>query len=439
VVVIVIERKPLFTDAGQRCGLECDGIGAARRHIQPVLQAETPGSATRHNNDNTWKAVTGFADSGDRPHEDTMRLKSSSRIRMLVLLLSLGSTACLNLAAQTFDRLQAPGLSSQRASTALLLDIDKAAQRLVAVGEQGLVLLSDDQGARWRQAEVPVSVLLTAVDFVDARHGWAVGHDGVVLHTQDGGDSWNLQLDGNQINALRVAQLEAELAVLNRVAEADPLALERLEMALDDGRYAVDDGPTMPLLDVWFADRLRGYVLGAYGQLLQTRDGGNSWRSLGHTLPNPDRFHLNSLLKSAAGDLYIAGEAGLLLRSRDDGASWQALDSPYDGSLFALAEQDGLYVMGLRGHLFHSPDGDRWQSVELKSGATLNNALAVDAKLVLVGQGGLLLAGDRAGFAPLPQAGTRQSLSAAVVAGHQLVLVGEGGIQRKPLPEGMGQ
>jgi photosystem II stability/assembly factor-like uncharacterized protein len=358
---------------------------------------------------------------------------------MRVLLLSLGSTACLNLAAQTFDRLQAPGLGSQRASTALLLDIDKAAQRLVAVGEQGLVLLSDDQGARWRQAMVPVSVLLTAVDFADAQHGWAVGHDGVVLHTQDGGDSWSLQLDGNRINALRVAQLDAELAVLSQHAEADPQALDSLEMALDDARYAVDDGPTMPLLDVWFADRLRGYVLGAYGQLLETRDGGNSWRSRGHTLPNPDRFHLNSLLKSAAGDLYIAGEAGLLLRSGDDGASWQALDSPYDGSLFALAEQDGLYVMGLRGHLFHSPDGDQWQAVELKSGATLNNALAVDAKLVLLGQGGLLLAGDHTGFVPLAQARSRQSLGAAVVAGQQLVLVGEGGIQRKPLPEGMGQ
>ncbi len=54
-------------------------------------------------------------------------------------------------------------------------------------GERGIVLLSDDAGVSWRQAKVPVSVSLTAVQFVDAEQGWAVGHLGVVLHTQDGG------------------------------------------------------------------------------------------------------------------------------------------------------------------------------------------------------------------------------------------------------------
>ncbi len=37
--------------------------------------------------------------------------------------------------------------------------------------------------------------------FSHAAKGWAVGHDGVVLHTSDGGESWRMQLDGNQANA----------------------------------------------------------------------------------------------------------------------------------------------------------------------------------------------------------------------------------------------
>lgn len=369
-----------------------------------------------------------------------MGFNVQGRFRRLFMLLGISTLSLPGLAADSFategfDRLQVSTLMSQRATQSLLLDIDTAGERLVAVGEQGLVLLSDDQGERWRQAMVPVSVLLTAVDFVDARHGWAVGHDGVVLQTQDGGDSWSLQLDGNRINALRVAQLEAEQAVLSQDAEADPQALDHLVMALDEARYAVDDGPTMPLLDVWFADSQHGFVLGAYGQLLRTLDGGRSWQTLGHQLPNPDRFHLNSLLATRSGDLYIAGEAGLLLRSRDAGRTWTALESPYDGSFFAMAELDGLYLMGLRGNLFHSPDGEHWQALELESSATLNNALAVGKTLLLLGQGGLLQAGNRAGFAPLQQPRSRQSLSAAAVAGARLIVVGEGGIQRKDMPQ----
>ncbi|UTW10117.1 WD40/YVTN/BNR-like repeat-containing protein [Marinobacterium rhizophilum] len=355
-------------------------------------------------------------------------------MRLLCLLLGCSLFTSAASAATPFDRLQVPAQVTQRATQSLLLDIARAGERLVAVGEQGLVLLSDDGGDSWRQAAVPVSVLLTAVEFVDARHGWAVGHDGTVLHSADGGASWRLQLDGNRINALRAQQLEDELDALSLRTDTDPVALEDLEFALDDALFALEDGPSMPLLDVWFADPLHGFVLGAYGQLLRTDDGGEQWQTLGHRLPNPDRFHLNSLLATRSGDLYIAGEAGLLLRSRDSGQVWEALESPYEGSLFAIVEQDGLWLMGLRGNLFHSPNGEDWQALELDSSATLNSALALGEKLLLLGQGGLLQAGDQSGFAPLSEQRSRQSLSAALVAGRQLVLVGEGGIQRKELP-----
>ncbi len=368
-----------------------------------------------------------------------MGFNIQGRQRLLCLLLGCSLITAPALAAAPFDRLKVAAQITQRATQSLLLDITRAGERLVAVGEQGLVLLSDDGGDTWRQAAVPVSVLLTAVSFADGQNGWAVGHDGAVLHSSDGGASWSLQLEGNRINALRVEQLETELDALRLEAGADPRVLENLEYALDDARFALEDGPNMPLLDVWFADSLHGFVLGAYGQLLQTRDGGNSWQTLGHRLPNPDRFHLNSLLATSTGDLYIAGEAGLLLRSGDTGNTWEALESPYEGSLFAMAELEGLWLMGLRGNLFHSLDGEHWQAQALDATATLNGALALDSKLVLLGQGGLLQAGDRTGFAPLVKERSRQSLSAALVAGTQLVLVGEGGIQRKPLPAGTAQ
>ena len=73
------------------------------------------------------------------------------------------------------------------------LDLADAGGRVVAVGDRGKILFSDDQGGHWKTAVAPSEVLLTAVCFADARHGWAVGHDAVVLGTDDGGETWTLQ------------------------------------------------------------------------------------------------------------------------------------------------------------------------------------------------------------------------------------------------------
>ncbi|HJV93238.1 MAG TPA: glycosyl hydrolase, partial [Azonexus sp.] len=77
---------------------------------------------------------------------------------------------------------------SSAATLAPMLGAARAGQRIVAVGDYGIVLLSDDQGKTFRQAaSVPISSTLTAVSFADARNGWAVGHWGAILRTSDGG------------------------------------------------------------------------------------------------------------------------------------------------------------------------------------------------------------------------------------------------------------
>jgi photosystem II stability/assembly factor-like uncharacterized protein len=91
------------------------------------------------------------------------------------------------------------------------------ASRTVAVGEHGIVLISDD-GGRWHQGQSPVSVTLTSVQFVDAKRGWAAGHSGVILHSEDGGEHWVRQLDG--ATAAQLALKEAEALVANEASAA---------------------------------------------------------------------------------------------------------------------------------------------------------------------------------------------------------------------------
>lgn len=333
------------------------------------------------------------------------------------------------------DRLNIPALETFRADQTLLLDIAIAGGQLIAVGDQGTAIRSADQGQSWQQLKTPFSVMLTSVFFTDEQNGWVVGHDGLVAVTQDGGVSWHKLLNGDQINHLRLSRLQAWVAEVEAQLQADPdneMLVEQLDTAnwqVEDAAIAQEEGPSVPLLDVWFADEQRGFVLGGYGLLLKTEDGGGSWQYWGDRLDNPDSFHLNAMIADHRGDLYIVGEAGLLFRSVDQGEHWQRLDSPYDGSLFAITEyQNNLYLMGLRGHLYRSADGLTWQSIDLGVSASLVSAIATNDELVLLGHGGLVLKSREGRRFSRIDSGSRRSISAGAGLPGKYVLVGEGGV-----------
>src|SRR5690606_34038169 len=148
------------------------------------------------------------------------------------------------------DVLDMPALATHRAQQSLQLGISRAGQRLVSVGARGLVQLSDDDGATWRQAShVPVSVTLTDVEFVSAEQGWAVGHSGVVLSSADGGETWVRRMDGNQAAQLVLEGARQQLAQ----------GAEGAERAVRNAEFLVADGPDKPFLDVTFADEQHGY------------------------------------------------------------------------------------------------------------------------------------------------------------------------------------
>lgn len=271
----------------------------------------------------------------------------------------------------------------------LLLDGDARGDHMIVVGERGHILISHDAGASWTQAEVPTRATLTAVTLHDANLGFAVGHDAVILRTQDGGRTW----------ALVYAAPEEE----------------------------------RPLLDVWFEDALHGFAIGAYGFFLETRDGGDTWRARRIADGDP---HFNQIAAAPSGRLYIAAESGRLYRSDDRGETWKTLDSPYQGSFFGTLPMDHrrVYLFGLRGRLFHSDDaGAHWSEVDTRTEHMLTNAIALEEQAFLVtGMGGTLLLGDDVTrtvkrFARLD----RRGIAGALDAGDgSFVVFGEFGVER---------
>src|SRR5688572_22445442 len=143
----------------------------------------------------------------------------------------------------------------------LLVDAARVGgSRIVAVGDRGYIAVSDDNGATWKRAKAPAAPLLTAVRFADAKHGWAVGHDSVILATSDGGESWTQQFSA--------------------------------------------PSEQRPLLDVHFNDATTGMAVGAYGAYYETGDGGKTWTD--RKVLQDDK-HLNAIVKLPDGKLVILG------------------------------------------------------------------------------------------------------------------------------------
>jgi photosystem II stability/assembly factor-like uncharacterized protein len=320
------------------------------------------------------------------------------------------------------------------ATQSLLLDYVESGKRAIAVGENGMVLLSDDR-TQWRQAtQVPTRATLTAVTAVGEKV-WAVGRDGVIVASVDGGENWTLQ-------------------------RKDPWEPPSAASAGDDARHGA------PLLDVLFTDETHGVAIGAYSLYLETADGGATWtpRQILAAAAAPaegadakagegkgswtfskeelkiadeDEPHFNAIARTSDGSLLIAAERGSIMRSRDAGKTWQRGKLPYDGSMFGAIGFDGARAMvfGLRGHAFETDDlGDTWREIPTDTELSLLGGVKLaNGGAALVGANGLVLL-RRAANEPF-RAGTVQPAGALaailpIEGGAAFVVAGENGVAR---------
>jgi len=325
----------------------------------------------------------------------------------------------------------------------VFLEIDNYAKRQILVGEYGRILVREDSNSAWLQANVPVQTTITAVDFIDEKVAWAVGHQGVILKTTDGGHNWNKVFDGLQLTNLLKSSLETQVVLLTaaferaEVAGIDEDMLDEIEMQLDDASYKLEDltansGIEISFFDVLFSSADYGLVIGAYGAMLETKDGGNSWEYIGFKVPNPEGFHLNALTTDAEKNIYVIGEAGFGIATSDQGQTWRSLDIDYSGSLFGIEVQGNtLYSYGLRGNMFTSKNqGDTWH--RLDTGVT-NHIFSADwlnsKELLLVGAGGLKLVYDGHVFNDISKSNQRIDITSVKVIDGNVVTTGLRGWQ----------
>lgn len=347
--------------------------------------------------------------------------------------------------AAEYEVIEAPALTSNKIKESVLIEVANAGKRLVAVGAHGNIIVSASaDGNTWEQASVPTSVLLTSVDFSDAKHGWATGHHGVIIRTTDGGNNWQRVLDGFRLMELEIDFYQQKVEQLQqRVAQADPAQVSDLEWELDTAKFQLetvqqaqqDSGPTKPFLDIVALDENTALAIGAYGTLVKTADGGQSWTILNNRLDNPNSFHLNAISQDGQR-LFIAGEAGTAYSSSDLGETWQAVPPPYSGSFFGahFDNRGRLWIYGLRGNIFYTDDlGASYTAIDSDADSNLS-AGYTDAKghQWLVGNSGAIIEIDTDLNATAYSHPSNSVITDIIQSGDEKILTGRSGLMFWP-------
>ena len=244
----------------------------------------------------------------------------------------------------------------------------------VAVGQDGIVLKTDDGGQTWTRIPIELPLLdwqvaqphyFAVSRGADAQHIWAVGPVGAIIRSQDGGETWeNLSLWCDMS--------------FDNFATSDPA---------DDPESTLRLNPCdVTLNGVSFPTNTDGWVAGEFGIILRTQDGGVTWQRQRdvHNLPKytrpelpeeeairqripplyiEDLFLIDVDFRSAQ-EGYVTGESGTLLQTTDAGETWTNIPSGSFNTLLSVtAAPDNNrsdFATGVLGTLA-SVTSDAWQ------------------------------------------------------------------------------
>ncbi len=220
--------------------------------------------------------------------------------------------------------------------------------KAVMIGARGRILVTHPKyNNLWSPRPSMTKELLTCLDFIDNKNGWAAGHAGVIIHTADGGESWEVQKKASMDN--------------------------------------------QPILDIQFPSKEVGYACGAFDSFFKTTDGGKTWKSI----PTGTDNIYNCLVFIDENKGYMVGEYGTVLLTRDGAKSWEKLDlGGYEGSFFGitLVSEKRLLIYGVAGKIMKSENsGQTWENLPLGIDQPLFRGAVNGDKVVIVGGAGTIL------------------------------------------------
>ena len=269
--------------------------------------------------------------------------------------------------------------------------------RAFVVGYGGKIIETTDGGRSWAQHPSGVENALYAVRFVDDQHAWISGQDGVILHTEDGGKTWQKQesnaifqdTDGSktQLYLFGLHALDKDHAwavgdrsILTSTVDGGKTWRARkvaMEADLSGGESLAAADPI--LYDIKFTDPGHGWIVGEFGKILHTADGGETWHEQEKTLMEGtgifdplDLPTLFGLYAKSPQEALAAGLEGHIARTNDGGQRWSfeqiEVEYPIVDPLLRVTElPDGSgWATGLAGEVVRREPGETaWRRAKL--------------------------------------------------------------------------
>jgi photosystem II stability/assembly factor-like uncharacterized protein len=299
----------------------------------------------------------------------------------------------LALGIPTSQALEVAPVKSGTAHQALF-SIDVRGEQLLAVGTGGQVLASEDGGRAWQTLQTEGTTLaLLGVDQRGA-HAVAVGQRGTIAVRQDG--VWRAVSSPTEERLMSVGVNAEGLAVavgaFGTVLRSVDGGQSWSQVEIEWPNLDADQMGIQPhLYDVQFGDDGTVMVVGEYAVVLRSDDGGVNWRVI-----HRGDASIFALKVAPGGNGYAVGQDGLILRTTDGGQSWERRETESKANLFSVqALPNGhVVVAGMREWLTSEDGGSSWTSHRedvLGTAWFTDLALSSSGRLMAVGQAGQVI------------------------------------------------
>lgn len=194
-------------------------------------------------------------------------------------------------------------------------------------------------------------LILYSLFFLDGKQGWIAGERGLVLRTENGGESWE---------KFRLPRPPVQEAAGKEEVRAEELLVLGDEMSEEELAAFGIVAPPPSLYGIFFVSPFQGWVVGQEGVIARTSDGGRQWE-----------FQASGTQEAlydvgvVGNEGWIVGDKGVVLASPDGGMEWKRMDleSAYSFSWLgrlAVVSGDHAFLVGADGHVLvsgKSPEG----------------------------------------------------------------------------------
>jgi len=265
-------------------------------------------------------------------------------------------------------------------------------EKAIIVGYGGKILSTSDAGRNWSVVPSGTDKAIYKVAMVDESNGWAVGQTGLVLKTSDGGKTWQKLDPGTPTTLFSLWALSPERMVAvgekaTIVSTSDGGATwtttkfeaKPAETGSDEAMVGLSDDEIIAqdpsLYDVRFVGEDRGWIVGEFGKILQTTDGGKTWTEQQQSLVGDeivDALDLPTFFGIDCVDetkCTVVGLDGRIAVTTDGGATWQfeEVAGDFKEPLFTVQLfPDGTgWAAGVAGEVLRRDEGGQWKQADL--------------------------------------------------------------------------